>query len=216
MMRSMLASAVRRASRRGELPLDELVALMSIRLTARAIARPDRTTIGADNRLASVAVVGNGAMEFEVRVGDQCDLEGRWVVDDPSASIAIGSRSELNAGCIIDCVCSVEIGDDVLVGAEVYISDHDSHSADWRIRRHDHLARRRGQRDWSVVPHAPVRIESKAWIGRRAMILKGVTVGEGAVVGAGSVVTRSVAPWTVVVGAPAREIRKLDPPGDLA
>jgi acetyltransferase-like isoleucine patch superfamily enzyme len=58
-----------------------------------------------------------------------------------------------------------------------------------------------------------VRIEDKAWIGRRAMIFKGVTVGEGAIVAAGSVVTRSVPSWTVVAGVPAREIRQLDRPG---
>ena len=67
-----------------------------------------------------------------------------------------------------------------------------------------------GNRGWNVVPHAPVRIETKAWIGRRAMILKGVTVGEGAIVAAGSVVTGSVDPWTVVAGVPARTIRHLN------
>ena len=50
---------------------------------------------------------------------------------------------------------------------------------------------------------------SKVWIGFNAIILKGVTIGEGAVVGAGSVVTKDVLPWTVVAGNPARLIREI-------
>ncbi|TMQ09595.1 MAG: acyltransferase [Deltaproteobacteria bacterium] len=53
---------------------------------------------------------------------------------------------------------------------------------------------------------APVRIEDHAFIGSKAMILPGVTIGRGAVVGAGAVVTRDVAPLHVVVGVPARTI----------
>jgi acetyltransferase-like isoleucine patch superfamily enzyme len=183
-----------------------------IRLSERPDAIPSKTSIGEDNRLNGVMLLGNGRLDAEIAVGDLCDLEGSWVLLRPEARIRIGSRSELNAGCLLDCAGSIEIGDDVLVAAEVYIADHDSHSADWEVRKHDHLARRTGRRDWSVVPQAPVRIEDKAWIGRRAMIFKGVTVGEGAIVGAGSVVTRSVPPWTVVAGVPAREIRTLDRP----
>jgi acetyltransferase-like isoleucine patch superfamily enzyme len=55
----------------------------------------------------------------------------------------------------------------------------------------------------------PIRIGRGAWLGARVIILKGVTVGEGAVVGAGSVVTRDVAPYTLVAGNPARFIREI-------
>lgn len=184
----------------------------SLRLPERAGASASKTAIGDDSRVAGVVLLGHGRLDAEIRVGDVCDLEGHWVLLRPEARVAIGSRSELNAGCVLDCVGSIEIGDDVLVAAEVYIADHDSHSADWEVRRHDHLDRRAGRRDWSVVPQAPVRIEDRAWIGRRAMIFKGVTVGEGAIVGAGSVVTRSVPSWTAVAGVPAREIRQLERP----
>src|SRR5439155_22180362 len=53
---------------------------------------------------------------------------------------------------------------------------------------------------------APVTIADYVWVGSRAMIQPGVTVGEGAVVAAGSVVTRNVDPYTVVAGVPARPI----------
>ena len=55
---------------------------------------------------------------------------------------------------------------------------------------------------------APVIIKDNAWIGMSAIILKGVTVGEGAIVAAGSVVTKDVPPHTIVAGVPAKVIKK--------
>ena len=55
----------------------------------------------------------------------------------------------------------------------------------------------------------PVAIGNNVWIGCKAIILKGVTIGEGAVVAAGSVVTKDVAPFTLVAGNPARVIREV-------
>ncbi len=80
-----------------------------------------------------------------------------------------------------------------------------------RQRRTDVADWMRGHKDWTHVAIAAVTIADRAWIGFGATILKGVTVGEGAVVAAQSVVTRDVAPWTVVAGNPAREIRRMDP-----
>lgn len=57
-------------------------------------------------------------------------------------------------------------------------------------------------------PYKTTVIGNDVWIGNRAMILQGVTVGDGAVVGAGAVVTKDVSPYSVVAGNPAREIRK--------
>jgi maltose O-acetyltransferase len=61
-----------------------------------------------------------------------------------------------------------------------------------------------------LVKTAPVVVEDDAWIGTNAVILPGVTIGRGAIVGAGAVVTRDVAPYTVVAGVPARPIRRLE------
>jgi acetyltransferase-like isoleucine patch superfamily enzyme len=62
-----------------------------------------------------------------------------------------------------------------------------------------------------LVKQGPVVIEDDAWLGTNAVVLPGVRVGRGAVVGAGAVVTRDVAPFTVVAGVPARPIRSLTP-----
>jgi len=103
----------------------------------------------------------------------------------------------------------------------ITVLDNDSHSLLWEERKGDvvqcgidyrqtpeDFAR---NKNWSVVNIAPVRIESKAWIGFGTVILKGVTVGEGAAIGAASVVTRDVPAYTLVAGNPARVIRSLLP-----
>lgn len=61
--------------------------------------------------------------------------------------------------------------------------------------------------EMQVVRRRHVSIHTRAFVGAGAVILPGVTIGEGAIVGAGAVVTQSVAPWTVVMGAPARFVR---------
>jgi galactoside O-acetyltransferase len=67
----------------------------------------------------------------------------------------------------------------------------------------------RGRKEWDHIAHAPVAISNRAWIGFNVSILKGVTIGEGAVVGACSVVTRDVPPYSLVAGNPARVVRTL-------
>ncbi len=88
-----------------------------------------------------------------------------------------------------------------MIGGGVRIQDNDGHPLDPE-------ARRRGEK----VPESaikPVVIGCNVWLGARATILKGVTIGDNAVVATGSVVTRDVAANTVVAGVPARAVRHL-------
>ena len=64
-------------------------------------------------------------------------------------------------------------------------------------------------KNWSVVSSAPILIKNNVWIGMNVIILKGVTIGEGAIVAAGSVVTKDVPDWTLVGGNPAKIIKNL-------
>lgn len=93
----------------------------------------------------------------------------------------------------------IVIEDNVLIGGNCKIYDHDFHSLnfDERMRQHD-----RG------IRHAPVRIKNGAFIGAHTIILKGVTIGEKSVVGAGSVVTKDIPDGEIWAGNPARFIRK--------
>lgn len=110
--------------------------------------------------------------------------------------LALGSNVFINHYAVIDCHHSITIGNHVLIGPNVYICDFD----------HD-TAVRAGDGFESEFVYAPVRVGNHVWIGANAVVLKGVTIGDGAVVGAGSVVTRDVAPMAVVAGVPAALLR---------
>ena len=88
--------------------------------------------------------------------------------------------------------------------------DSDNHSVQYSLRKKD-LSDWRcgGKHDWATTNSKAVVISKDAWLGARAIILKGVTIGGGAVVGAGSVVTRDVLPWTIVAGNPAKIISEI-------
>jgi acetyltransferase-like isoleucine patch superfamily enzyme len=102
----------------------------------------------------------------------------------------VGAHSVVNRGVYLDGRGGLSIGDNVNI----------SHQALLQTLTHDPRSP-----DFAVVAR-PVAIHDHAWIGARALILPGVTVGEGAVVGAGAVVARDVPPWTIVAGNPARPI----------
>lgn len=89
------------------------------------------------------------------------------------------------------------------------VVDHNSHSLRWSERKDDVVNWLEGKKDWTHVKCASVTIGNKAWIGFNSTILKGVTVGEGAIVAASSVVTRDVPPFTIVAGNPAKVVREL-------
>jgi hypothetical protein len=111
---------------------------------------------------------------------------GLRVVVESGATLRLGS-GYINHDARISCFSSVTIGDDVAISEQVAIRDSDNHEVVGA----------------SSPATAPVVIGDHVWIGMRATILKGVTIGDGAIVAAGSVVTRNVAPATLVAGVPA-------------
>ena len=105
--------------------------------------------------------------------------------------VSLGPRCVVNFGTLLDGRHhAITTGADVSIGPEAVILTlgHDPQAADF------------------AVSGGPVTIGDRAWIGYRAIILPGITVGEGAVVAAGAVVTKDVAPFTIVGGNPAKVI----------
>ena len=114
-----------------------------------------------------------------------------------SRNLTIGSDCYVNDACVFDATAPITIGDNVSLGHGVLITTS------------SHLIGASDRRGGLLEPR-PVEIGSGAWLASRVVILPGVDVGDGAVVCAGAVVTRSVAPNTMVGGVPAAEIRPLD------
>jgi acetyltransferase-like isoleucine patch superfamily enzyme len=106
--------------------------------------------------------------------------------------LRVGDRVFLNNGVFISCVHEITIGDDVAIANFAYLTDSDSHGVEGRR-----------------VREAPITIGNGAWIGAKAIILPGVTIGSRALVAAGAVVTKDVPDDTLVGGNPARIIREL-------
>jgi len=127
---------------------------------------------------------------------------GAWVEPpffcDYGSNLQVGERFFANTGCVVlDCDL-VEIGARVKLGPGVQLLAV-SHPLDAT------------QRALGLEYGEPITIGDDVWIGGGAIVLGGVTIGDRAVVGAGSVVTRDVAPDTVVAGNPARPIRAFEP-----
>lgn len=161
------------------------------------------------------------------RFGAGSYIEGPSWVLNPQA-IEIGDRVGIWHHARVDAICSVgtkgvtrlKIGDGtmiqpyvhigaahhitlgrhVMIASNVYITDHDHDLSDPMDPASTN----------SRLDTAPVCIGDYTWLGEKAMVLKGVTIGERSVIGAGSVVTRDIPPMSIAVGSPARVVRRYD------
>jgi acetyltransferase-like isoleucine patch superfamily enzyme len=139
-------------------------------------------------------------------IGDDVRFSGSLAISsgrfDDHPTLRIGSRTFIGHNVTIICNREVVIEDDVLIAGDCKISDYDGHPVSCKKRLSNGLP--------DAEDIQPVRICKGAWIGAGVVILKGVTVGEGGVVGANSVVTRSVPPYCVVAGSPAKVVKRLE------
>ena len=146
----------------------------------------------------------------EIQIGDDCLIAGTLVVEAEGSIINIGNNVFIGSGTLLDCIDKISVGNDVLISYGVLLMDSDNHSLRATERKEDLQRWRKDKYDWSNVNRAEIIIRSKAWIGARAIITKGVEIGEGAIVGAGSVVTADVPPYSISGGNPAKVIRELN------
>ena len=151
-------------------------------------------------------------------IGHDCIVGGTFVFESTLGNVIIGNHSYIGGSTFISR-SKIEVGDNVTIAWGSTFYDHDSHSLDYMKRRQDiddelndiRLGRNFIEnKDWSDVNSKPIKICNDAWIGMNVIVLKGVTIGEGAIVGAGSVVTKDVPAWSVVAGNPACIIKYLD------
>lgn len=150
-------------------------------------------------------------------VGNKSIVSGKFIFESKTGKIVIGDKCFIGGSTFISH-SSITIGNHVTIAWGSTIYDHDSHSLDYRDRRKDvedeynDIVNGRNfieHKDWSNVRTEPIIIEDDVWIGMNCIILKGVTIGRGAVIGGGSIVTHDVPAWKVVAGNPAKIIKTL-------
>ncbi len=136
------------------------------------------------------------AMQGRLEVADSCELNQGVELNPFGGSIRIARRVWLGPYVVIYGQGSVEVGEQTLVSMHCTIlsSNHGVPPLGKLIRE-------------TADELLPTKIGRDVWIGANAVILGGVTIGEGAVVAAGAVVNRDVEPGAVVAGVPARAIR---------
>jgi UDP-2-acetamido-3-amino-2,3-dideoxy-glucuronate N-acetyltransferase len=154
------------------------------------------------NRIAPDVRLGR-----DVKIFGFANLYGCSVGDETH----VGCYVEIQKNAIVGARCKISshafICEGVVIEDEVFIGHHVCFTNDVLPRACRADGRLKEAADWQMVP---TRVRRRASIGSGAVILPGITVGEGAIVGAGSVVTEDVASRAVVAGNPARVIRTLD------
>ncbi len=162
----------------------------------RGVAIAPKCTLGSRVRIDQPAAV---------RLGLRATLEADvWLkVVDQGARFEIGQYSFIGRGTEFDVSQSVIIGDHVLIGPGVFVTDHNHNIAqNMRI-------------DEQGCKAAAVIIEDDVWLGAKVVVLPGVTIHRGAVVGAGAVVTKDLPANSISVGVPARVIGERPATGSL-
>jgi len=125
-----------------------------------------------------------------------------WNLGEHTPEIRIGNDSLFRKGCHITAVNSIVIGNHLLTGTNVLITDNAHGNSDYL--------------SWSVPPierpvvsKGKIIIGDRVWLGNNVCVLPGVTIGDGVIVGANSVVTHDVPSYSIVAGNPARIVKAL-------
>ena len=157
----------------------------------RAVARNKNVRMGDSLLGPSFRVHRERSREdVALTIGDRCMLMNEFIFDSTDGRITVGDGVFINAGTKVISRSSIKIGNGVTIAWGCVIYDHNSHSISYLDRvadlsqvlvdypSGDMLA----NKDWSKVQTAPIRICDYAWLGFDVVVLKGVTIGEGAIV----------------------------------
>lgn len=140
------------------------------------------------------AFVANGKGKVFIGAGSRL---GKHVQIDVMGEVRIGCNVLLN-GVWIGCDRLITIGDDCLI-SDCFIVDTDYHNLEPHLRHNPA----------GPKVAAPISIERNVWIGARATVMKGVTIGENSVIGLGSVVRKSIPANVIVIGNPAQIVKHI-------
>lgn len=152
--------------------------------------------VGTDCHISPKAYIGfkeNG--KGQLKVGDNSSILQDCVIRTCSGKITIGKNVTINYGCIFHGLGGIAIGDNTMLSPRVMI-----YAQNHGIKKEE-LLRTQAQTAKGVT------VGEDVWIGAGAIIVDGVTIGKGSIIGAGSVVTKSIPPYEIWAGNPAKKIK---------
>jgi acetyltransferase-like isoleucine patch superfamily enzyme len=149
-----------------------------------------------------------------IEIGKFSFIKGNFIIENSNGKILIGDNTYIGGSTFIS-VDEIKIESDVLISWGCTFIDNNSHSLNWNERKDDLRDAFKGikegnfgkYKNWDVVNSGKILVKEKAWIGFNSIIIKGVTIGKGAIVASGSVVTKDVPDYAIVAGNPA-EIKR--------
>ncbi len=142
-----------------------------------------------------ILINGKSEIKFDGKICTERNID---LKAENGGKIHIGKNVFINSNSIITSLNSISIGANTLIGPSVLIFDHDhdfEKDFQYGIKNGRHFISK------------PIHIENNVWIGANSVILKGVTIGEGAVIAAGSIVTKDVEPYSLYAGNTAKKIK---------
>ena len=169
-------------------------------------------TFESSVRFTNTAKVENVPKDkTKIFIGKKCFIRGNLFVANYGGEIKLGEYVYVGLNSNIWSGESVTIGNNVLISHNVNIIDTNSHEIDHieRSERYKSLLINGHPKDKTSIVTGPIIIEDDVWISFGVTILKNVTIGKGAIIAANSVVTKNVAPFTLVAGNPAIVVKKL-------
>lgn len=145
-----------------------------------------------------------------IHIGDHCRVYGK-LQSAGEGKITIGDHTCIYEDSVVGSVASIRIGSSVIISNHVHIFDNNNHPTSPAVRRKMTVEGFEGDAwRWVHADSAPIVIEDNVWIGEYAAVLKGVTIGTGAIVASHAVVTKDVPPYAIVAGNPARVVKVLE------
>lgn len=123
-----------------------------------------------------------------------------WKNDVKNPSLSIGNNCLFRRGCHISVANSLIIGDNLLTGTNVLITDNAHGSSDYEALKLPPTER-------GIASKGPIVIGKNVWLGNNVCVMPGVTIGEGVIIGANSVVTHDIPVYAIAAGVPAQIIK---------
>lgn len=159
--------------------------------------------VGKNVKIGFMAKIKNNNNKNSIKIGDNSTIHC-VLKTNKDGNIIIGNNTHIRYRTEIESACRIIIGNSVIISNNVIITDNDSHPTSKSERHKLSMSSENSELwDWKYSAKKEVVIHDNVWIGRRAMILKGVTIGSGSIVASGSVVTKDVPPDHLCYGNPA-------------